>query len=133
MGMDLDLMPFDHFWANLHREYWGTDKPIHLITTNRLSTVREYRFYAQISKEVMGDEYDVKVVCDPKPIPKSLIVHVYEDEGIKIRKMDPYGDKLTYVTAGDLSKAKSESAWNQGILTFIKTLPEDMPVILWWH
>jgi hypothetical protein len=134
MGMDLAIYPFDYFWPTLGRQKWAEQENITWITSTRLDTVRDYRFYAQISKEVMGDKEGVKAVCEPKPLPKFVRVMVYQDEGLKERKTDPYGSKLTYVTAGELGKVEPlKGSWNESVITFIRTFPEDTPVILWWH
>lgn len=127
MGMDLALIPFGPFW----RDGGLSGARVDIISSTRLDTWREYEFYAQITEE-MGELGD-KPVCDPQPLPKNVILHVYEDEGLKELDEDPYGEKLTYVTAGELAKTKPKTPWNKSVIAFISTLPEDMPVILWWH
>jgi len=48
---------------------------------------------------------------------------------------DPYGDNLTWLTANDFKDfipPEDTSAWNRRVLTFIKSLPADFIIVLWW-
>lgn len=64
----------------------------------------------------------------------------YEDEGIKTRSTDPYGDKLKFLTAEQFAQTWAAgvspdplSDWDQGIIEFVKRLKPDRRLILWWH
>lgn len=125
MGMDLALSPFTH-----HPSQWKWH-----LETARLPLDRDYRLFTQVSKKVMGTEEDVEQICKPKPLPPNVKFDAYEDEGIKTRKTDPYGEKLTYVLAEELAKLDltGVSPWNRAVFAMMKQLPPDTPVILWWH
>jgi len=107
-----------------------------LYVTDQLDLDQDYRLFGHIDNEHM-QEKGVKQVCRPKPIPPGFKVMVLgEEEGWKQEKETPYGDKLTYVLAEELAKIKPEiwdTPWNKAVLAMIKALPEDFPIILWWH
>jgi len=133
MGMDLTLYPFS-CWDTYSRD-WNEGKHVHFLGFDRLNFSRQYHIFSQINEEVMGPN-KLPAVCKPKPLPTTVRFSNYEDEGLKERKTDPYGSPLTYVTAGELSKVKPRKEtgdWNKAILTFISSLPAEMPVLLWWH
>lgn len=127
MGMDLTLYP--------HKEkiqHWRSQ-----IGKAGLRLDRQYEIMAQIDRGVMGDAGgdDVEQVCKPKPLPPNVTFMVYEDEGIKERRTDRYGEGLTYVEAWELKKVKvpePSSEWNKAIFAFIKALPDSYPVVLMW-
>jgi hypothetical protein len=128
MSMELRLI-----LAYNHGAYFGTDA---LYVTDELSLDQNYRLFGHIDNEHMAEK-GVKQVCKPKPIPPAFKVMVLDEEsGWKEEAETPYGDRLTYVVARELAKIKSEiwdTPWNRAILAMIKALPEDFPIILWWH
>jgi|SRR3989338_7903067 len=70
------------------------------------------------------------------PIPPQLWVETYGDEGIERTREDRYGTELTFVYAQQLKKLSvrdDASTKNKAIKAFINALPDDMPVILYWH
>ena len=64
-------------------------------------------------------------------------VEVYEDDGLRVRGTTPYGEPVRYALAGELARAGSEPAdlspWNAAVVAFLRALPADLPVYLWWH
>lgn len=51
---------------------------------------------------------------------------------------DPYGDRLKWTTAGNLMQLKDhptiQDCWqNRGIWAWLAEMPEDWPVVLYWH
>jgi hypothetical protein len=61
---------------------------------------REYEIFAQVDKGVMGSYGEgATQVCTPKPLPPNVMFMVYEDDGVKERRTNPYGSGLTYVEA----------------------------------
>ena len=112
MGLDLAVMPMRF----KDMDWW--------LCTERLSCDRQHELFESIQ------------MLPAKPIPAKKSVQVYDDDGIREVKTDPYGSPLTYLTAGEMSKArlpKGLTDWNKGIMAFVKSIPSDTPVILWWH
>lgn len=126
MGMDLTLYPH-----NERIQEWRS-----MTGSSTLDLNRHYKLFAQIDKKVMGDAGgDVKQVCSPKPLPPNVTFHVYEDEGIKERRTDKWGEGLTYVEAWELKKvnASDSSDWNKAVFAMIQSLPDSYPVVLFWR
>lgn len=81
-------------------------------------------------------DYDLFKLIAAEATPITEGVDWYEDEGIKRRFTDPYGDMLTYVTAHALGRHLSGvrlAGWDAAVLAFINALPPDTRVVLWWH
>jgi len=121
MGLDLILVPIRYDRIN----WW--------LATNRLDTDRDYNLYEQIAEH--GRTTPIKRLPAPRPLPEKTHFEWYEDEGLKIRKDDPYGSPLTMLTAGELAQADTSqsSAWNKAVWEMIRNLPPDTPIVLWWH
>lgn len=125
MGMDLTLYPYN--------------RPINTWTSQvgeaALRLDRHYELFAQIDQKVMGDQFNVKQICQPKSLPANVEFMYFDDEkGVKVTREDKYGNGLTYVEAGELKKldlADSE-IWTKAIFALIKALPDSYPVILMW-
>jgi hypothetical protein len=124
MGLDLTLIPCAYSTEKKFSEW--------ILATTRLDLFRNYDIFGQIDSRGRGDG---PVVCNAKPLPPNVRFDWYEDDGIKERKEDQYGDKLTYVLAGELVKVKTKDTcqWNKAVFAMMKALPADTPVILWWH
>lgn len=64
-------------------------------------------------------------------------VEIHSDTGWDKCTANPYGEPIYYVKAGDLAAAipaaLSTSPWNAAVIAFVRTLPADVPVYLWWH
>lgn len=70
-----------------------------------------------------------------QPLPKGMELWYCDDEGIRKNRKDHYGDELRFALAGDLKNLKwptKMSSTNKAIRAFLKALPEDTPVILYW-
>lgn len=57
----------------------------------------------------------------------------YDDEGIESAKVDGYDDPLKYVEAQHFANIHSDNQWNEAILTFLRSLPPQMPIVLYWY
>lgn len=126
MGMDLTLYPHDERIQN-----WRS-----MCGSSILNLDRHYELFGQIDRNVMGDAGgDVKQVCKPKPLPPNVTFMTYEDDGIKERRTDKYGEGLTYVEAWELKKVKvsDSSPWNKAVFAMIQALPDSYPVVLFWR
>jgi hypothetical protein len=127
MGIDLTLCPDAYDTDTREKLSW-------FLAHTRIDLDRSYHIFGQINKTYgRGDE--VPLVCEPKPLPEGMKFQWYEDEGLKTRTTDPYGDALTYVTAGELAKVQlgATGKWNKAVFKMIKALPKDTLVVLWWH
>lgn len=125
MGMDLTLCPEKYgarLWHGSHLAY------------TRIDLGRNYELFGQIDSK-MGRDETIKQVCTPQRLPPNVEFMWYGDEGIKATRTDPYGDLLTYVEAGELAKVDVPKGdpWNQAVFAMMKALPENTPVVLWWH
>ncbi len=113
MGLDLALLP--DRWPKLEVIGWTA------LAYDRLALLRDYELFERIKK----------VPTTPVPM-----IQNYEDEGIRNRTTDPYGDPLTRCTAGALSEIpepKGLHPWNRAVMAFVRALPGNTPIVLWWH
>jgi len=130
MGMDLTLYPLG---AEKKSVGWGLS--------------RDYQLFAKIDNTVMCEE-QVKQACKPKPLPEQVKFRILEthlpfgvfkpgpdDCRAGIVTKDPYGEPLTYSTAGELAKLDCNgfSEWNKDVLRRIKRLKPETKVVLFWH
>ena len=67
------------------------------------------------------------------PLPPGATINV-NGENVKT---DPYGAPLEYLIAGEIDKQLDnlsiKSQWNRAIIVFIKYLPHETPIILFWQ
>ena len=110
MGIDLAVHP--------NRYY---DHPRLSDGYNRLAFWRDSELFEQIQK-----------------LPSSLLEAergfvYYDDEGLDDSKTDGYGQPLRYVEAGQFANINSDNTWNEAVLTFLRSLPPEMPIILYWY
>jgi len=73
--------------------------------------------------------------CRVHPIPAGLKLGHHEEQGLKWTDTDRYGKPLTYTTSTDLRRLKLPedlAPWNEAILAFLRTLPPDKRLILYW-
>lgn len=121
MGLDLAVCPIRHY----ELDWW--------LTTERLSFDRDYDLFSYIANCGRGSN---QCICNPFPLPERKRFEYYTDEGIKGMTKDDYGAPLTYVLAGefrDIPLSFYFSIWNKAVLIFLKALPIEIPVVLWWH
>lgn len=105
----------------------------YLLAYTRIALDRNYEIFGQIAN-IRGVK--ARVVCDPKPIPATVKFKWYSDEGLQERNYDAYGDPLKFVYAHELSKVNLDSdagAWNKAAFAFVRALPPDTIIVLWWH
>ena len=96
-------------------------KDIPLLGYDRIVITRDY------------DLYDNIKLIDSIELQEGL--WSYEDEGIEFTENDAYGDKLKYVTAGELYKCLNEyecEGWNKGVESLLSQLPTNMKIVLYW-
>jgi hypothetical protein len=59
----------------------------------------------------------------------------YDDDGIEETKEDCYGDSLTFILAHTLVRRIGDiklGIWDSAVLAFLKSIPAETRVILWW-
>ncbi len=69
-------------------------------------------------------------------VPLADGVQWYGDEGLEERKEDPYGEPLTCMLAHSIARHLSAAPlrrFDAATLTYLKALPPETRVVLWWH
>ena len=129
MGLDLTLMPLRDA-----RELAGT-----VLGYDRMQFDRQYAIFAQIAdvdgKSAVPDE-GVEAIVRTHPLPPSVKVGIYGDEGIKTTRENPYGEEMVYALAkelGALRLPENATQKNRAIMAYINALEKDTPVILEWR
>lgn len=121
MGIDLTLCPIEY----PRLDSW--------LGHERISVRRDYRIFGQIDGFC---EAGAHAICHPRPLPEWIRFRWYGDDGLEVATEDPYGTPLTYAMTGALCKVslpKDATPWNRAVWAFLAALPDDTPVVLWWH
>ncbi|MEK7195181.1 MAG: hypothetical protein AAB655_00630 [Patescibacteria group bacterium] len=71
------------------------------------------------------------------PLPEQLQIRVAQYNSPATRS-DRYGKELTYTHAGELGRLpdpepEETTKFNRAILAFVRALPPNLPVVLYWH
>jgi hypothetical protein len=81
----------------------------------------------------------MKDELDPFTIPMPEGAEWYEEEeGLKLRRSDPYGEPLTYILARDLTPIikkyapESQDPWDVAVAVFVEALAPDTRIVLHW-
>ena len=110
MGLDLRLYP----------NRWRSQRPL---LSNAQVLDRNYELFDAIK------------ALPAVAVPEAPLAYD-DDEGLKPTATDSYGDQLTQVWAGVLAGIPEEtwgrSEWNRAALAYLRTIPPDTPVVLWW-
>ncbi|MDP1718913.1 MAG: hypothetical protein Q8L24_00600 [bacterium] len=92
---------------------------------------------SEIFEQFDGFDGNKKAPIRGRAIPhKKMPIQICEDEGIQKYRTDPYGKKVRFVYPPDLKclrLSSDTSPKNKAIKAFIDALPDDTPIILWWH
>jgi hypothetical protein len=97
-----------------------------------LSFDQSYEIFGQLRDVVAGNVPTIKA----NSIPQNLQVGIYDEEGLKWRRDDNYGDELTFLSAKQLKGLHvpcDVSPKNKAIMAFVQALPDDTPIILFWR
>lgn len=111
MGIDLKVM------ASSFRERRGE-----LLATATLRFERDPILFGRLSQL-------------SRPLPDGLKVGSYEDEGLTYTDVDRRGNRLTFCTPADvaaLDAVAEGGEWNRAIFAFLRALPSDTRVVLYW-
>lgn len=116
MGVDLTLMPL------LSKDTWCSHDLI------RLNRRREL--------------WDPVAALPQWPIPKALSCHQARDPKTGETcygdaETTPYGDRMTYTTAGDLftlgdHEGVQDNWQNKAVWAYLANMPPDWPIVLYW-
>lgn len=122
MGLDCTLFPNN--WDLGFLKLTGD-----MLATTTLDLDRDYRLFEKLPGYTR-DGHD----GGPAPV-VDFSVGVYRDDGLKRTREDAYGDPLRQVTAGELAKVDTSetSAWNQAAFAFVRALPPETIVVVYWH
>jgi len=113
MGLDLRVY-IDKYCGTMNEYFLGTES---------LSFYRDYDLFDKIR------EFNSKLITEEK-----IKFSEYSDTGLFERSDDPYGGPLTFVKAGQFSKISyTKNSWNNAVLQFLKLLPSETIVILYWY
>lgn len=116
MGLDLKV------FATQFRERRGE-----FLSTASLRFDRDQRLLSQLSLDATP--------CLVQPLPQSLTVGHYEDEGLRFDAVDNYGKPLTWTTSEAVQAVRvpeDVSPWNRAVLAFLVRLPPDTRIVLYW-
>ena len=129
MGLDLTLLPLNN---KIRLEGF-------VLCHDRLSFDRNYYTFAQIADlngKSQVSEDGIEAIVRTFPLPPSVKVSTYEDEGIRTGRTNPYGEEMVYALAGDLRKIRlpdNASEKNKAIMAYVGALEENTPIILEWQ
>ena len=122
MGLNLTLLPLQ-----------GPEElqKTRVLCRNRLSFDKDYEVFLQLN----GFDGKIKPTVKVHPIPPSLWVQTYEEEGIRERRTDKLGVEITFVYAEQLKglDTSNSSPLNKAINAFIWMLPNNTPILLLWE
>jgi hypothetical protein len=120
MGLDLTLLPLHHQSEITSRNIMCYDK---------LRVRREDDII-----NMLREDDPTTLVTQALPPGAKLVSPMYEPK--KTSRKDPYGDELKYAFAKDFKKFKWPEEMdrrNKGVRAYLKALPPDIPIILYWH
>ena len=116
MGIDLQVM------ASQFRERKGE-----LLSTATLRFERDPALFSKLSRDA--------VPCLVQLLPPDLKVGCYNEDGLVFVQADRYGQPLTWFTSSDLTRLDVPdgiSPWNDAVLAFLRALPEEIRIVLYW-
>lgn len=116
MGIDLKVM------ASYFRELRGE-----MLPTATLRLEREPRLFGQLALD--------STPCLVHPLPDGLKVGSFDDSGLTFMDTDGRGNRLTFTTPGELIGIRVPpdlTAWNCAVLDFLRGLPPNSRVVLFW-
>lgn len=101
----------------------------------------KHQFSTVVAYDRLGfqfQDYDLFDKIKSITVPTHSPVMWYSDGGIYTTSHDSYGNVLTCLLAGQLAillnnHVSIQNAWDQAIVEFVKSLPYDSRIILWWH
>lgn len=102
-----------------------------VLCVDRLRFDTDYEVFLQLK----GFDGVTKPTIHANPIPSTLRIQMYEDDGIRERRDDRYGTEITFVYAEDLKwlNVSNSTPHNKAISSFIWMLPNNTPILLFWE
>ena len=124
MSIYLDLFPV--------RQYNKVACDEEIWVPTRLRFGADYEFFGQINGTF--EEFEGEPIVEPTELPLGAKVSFPTIEGEQITDEDGFGNKLTFLRAVDFKNLEAPSSvWRQAIIDFIRSLPGDMKIILYWR
>jgi len=116
MGVDLTLMPL------IGEDYWAAHSMLLL----------------ERRRELWPEFEKLDCIRIPKPLMCYVARNADGDTGYGALENSPYGERLTYITAGQIKKFENldpvQDNWlNRAIWEYIMKMPDDWKVVLYWH
>lgn len=117
MGLDLTLLPIDHFNESLSFSH---------------TVLRTYGGY---------DLFELLETVDQLPVPANFKSYLSRDDEYEATHygtttQDPYGEHINYTTVGKLLAAveKRSSPWAPStVMAFLEAMKPDSKIALFWH
>jgi len=78
-------------------------------------------------------------LCEPRRLPGHVSFQWLDDaEGLRERTCDGRGNRLTYITSGELAAipaalSRGLSGWNRAVFQLLQQLNAETPVVLFWE
>jgi hypothetical protein len=116
VGIDLKVM------ASYFRE-----RATEFLPTATVRFERDIGLFAQLTRDA--------VPCLVRPLPQGMKVGCYDDDGLHFVDADRQGEPLTFATPADLRRlhvAHDIDGWNTAVLAFLRALPTESRVVLYW-
>ncbi|MFH1589752.1 MAG: hypothetical protein ABIB43_04260 [archaeon] len=130
MGINLTIMPL--------KDKESLKKAL-VYTYVRLCFVSDYNILGQIGNvdgESAIPDSGIEAVVKTYSLPKEMLVHKYDDEGMNKTRDNPFGEEMVYTLAGEFRKIKAPrktSSVNKAILAYVRKLDKETPIILEWR
>ncbi len=131
MGVELILMP-------LRRESRLQERVIR--TFDRVTLETDYEIFAQIADKGKPEipETELAQVVRTKTIPKGSYISLYTDKGLREVSENPNHTPISYTTPREMRKINFSaivdiSPRNKASILYLRQLPENTPIILYWN
>lgn len=119
MGVNLTLIPIMEGFG-----YFSERKVLY--PTERVS----------FSEAIDAEKLDQEIKrLHPRKLPEDKNIVLRERSGEMIDS-NPYGERITYLFPKDFKNMflpKGYHKWDKAVLSFVRKLPEDTPILLFWH
>jgi len=99
----------------------------------RLKLDQDYDFFNLFQEVTMVRIWPVAYA---RRFPKHTRLVIFEDEGPTLVNQDGMGNPLSYFLAGDFKGKKlpkNASPINRAAIAYLRELPKDFPVVLYWY
>lgn len=92
---------------------------------------------SSVIAQILDDRPECATTIRALPLPPQMRVEICDGENTtRPVSKDRYGKDLTYVFAKDLKRLElpsQASQYTRAVKAYVDALPEETPIILWWH